>query len=268
MKSTVIYTIANQKGGVGKSSTVLNLGYALSRNGAKVLLIDLDPQASLSVCFGVVNHEKEKNTAVRLFENVLSEKLEQEDIFSCIHSHATNENINIIPCNIGLAQIEDRLRNEVGSEMTLSEILRPLIGKYDYIIYDTSPSLGLLLINALSTSDGVIITVSPQFLSALGLEALIKTINKTRKRVNARLEILGILLTMCDPRTNLYKDIREALEVFYSEHLSIFKTYIPYSTKVGEANLNKQSIIEFSPDNKAGQAYMALALELKNKLHR
>ena len=195
----------------------------------------------------------------------MNEQLVTQDVFSCIHHHFQNKSIDIIPCNIGLSPIEDMLRTEVGSEMTLSEILSPVIGEYDYIIMDTSPSLGLLLINALSASDGVLITVNPQFLSVMGLEALIKTINKIQRRVNSRLEILGILLTMCDSRTKLFKDIKAALEEVYSGSLPFFETHIPYSTKVGEANLNRLSVIEYSPDNKAALAYLDLAEELRKK---
>ncbi|MDR1754383.1 MAG: ParA family protein [Eubacterium sp.] len=264
MKKAKIYSIANQKGGVSKTSTALNLGYALSQTGAKVLLVDLDPQASLSVCFGLENLEKDKNTIVKLFEKSLNDSILPDDVNACIHKHSKNPNIDILPGYITLALIEDRLRSEVGSERTLSEMLLSVEEKYDYIIIDTSPSLGLLLLNALSASDGVIITVSPQFLSALGLSELIKTIKKIQRRVNGGLDILGILLTMCDSRTKLYKEIKAALEESYSASLPFFETFIPLSTKVGEANLNRKSVIEYCPNNRASQAYKELSAEIIN----
>jgi chromosome partitioning protein len=254
----VIYTIANQKGGVGKSTTALNFGDALGRAGKRVLLIDLDPQASLTICFGVGNHEKLKTTLYHLMENSLEgEPLPPRETYII-----SKGNIDLIPCNIGLCAIEDKLKEEVGSEQTISNIINELKSNYDYIIIDTSPSLDLLTINALTASDRVIITVSPQLLSAVGISLLLKTIDKVKRRVNQRLEITGILMTMCDQRTSLYRDIYDVLKSSYGDVINIFATHIPNSIKVGEANLNRKSIIEYAPHNKASLAYIEFAKEV------
>ena len=255
-----ILTVANQKGGVGKSTTVLNLGYALGQMGKRVLIIDLDPQGSLTVCFGVDNHEKLKTTMYHLMKNTLDlEPLPPKSEYLM-----KKGNVDLIPCNIGLFAIEDKLKDEVGSERTISTIISQIKEDYNYIILDTSPSLGLLTLNALSASDGVIITVSPQFLSAIGINLLLKTISKVKTRVNPQLQIEGILMTMCDNRINLYRDICDVIENSYSGVINIFDTQIPNSVRVGEANLNRQSIIEFEPKNKASTAYIRFASEVMN----
>ena len=254
----VIYTIANQKGGVGKSTTVLNLGDALGRAGKRVLLIDLDPQASLTVCFGVENHENLKTTVYHLMKN----SLEGEPLPPKEDYIMSRGNVDIIPCNIGLCAVEEQLKEELGSEQAVSNVISELKENYDYIIIDTSPSLGLLTINALTASDGVIITVSPQLLSAIGINLLLKTIDKVKRRVNQRLKITGILMTMCDQRTGLYSDIYDLLKNSYGGAINIFNTQIPTSIKVGEANLNRKSVIEYAPQNKASLAYIELAEEV------
>ena len=173
--------------------------------------------------------------------------------------------LDLIPCNIGLTAIEDKLRGEIGSEKAVSQILNGIKDDYDVILLDTAPSLNLLTVNALAASDSVIITVSPQYLSAIGLTLLMKTINKVKRHIHPSLQIEGILMTMCDNRTTLYKKINEIIQRAYSQTVNIFNTQIPYSVKVGEANLNHMSIIEYEPKNKVSIAYTALAEEVLNR---
>lgn len=254
----VVYTIANQKGGVGKSTTALNLGYALGQAGKRVLLIDLDPQASLTMCFGVKNHEQLKTTMYHLMNSLIeSDPLPPKESYI-----VSKGNVDLIPCNIGLNAIEEKLKEEVGSEQIIGSVISKLKDNYDYIIIDTSPSLGLLTINALTASDRVIITVSPQFLSAVGISLLLKTIDKVQTRVNSRLKVAGILMTMCDSRTSLTRDIYDIIQSSYGNTINIFNIQIPNSTKVGEANLYHKSVIDYEPQNKASLAYIDFAKEV------
>jgi chromosome partitioning protein len=177
----------------------------------------------------------------------------------------SNGTVDLIPCNIGLSAIEDKLKEEVGGEQTFANVIAGLKDGYDYIIIDTLPSLGLLTVNALSASDGVIITVSPQILSAVGIGLLFKTIDKVKTRVNPRLMVTGILMTMCDSRTSLSRDICDIIQNTYGNTINIFNTYIPNSTKVGEANLYQKSVIEYEPQNKASLAYIDFAQEVLNR---
>jgi chromosome partitioning protein len=169
---------------------------------------------------------------------------------------------DLIPANINLALSEINLRNEVGGEGTLSELLEPLRGSYDYIIIDTNPTIGLLTINALVACDEVIIPVSPQLWSITGLSALVSSIMKVKRKLNSRIEIAGILLTMCDNRTKLYREARELLECFAGSQINVFDSCIPMTTKVGEANYESVSLFELAPENRAAKAYEAFAAEV------
>jgi chromosome partitioning protein len=171
-------------------------------------------------------------------------------------------NADLISCCILLSVVDANLRSEMGSEKLLANILDPLRSDYDYIIIDTSPSLGALTINALSAADTVIITVNPQLLAVMGLEDLTKTILKIKRRINPRIGFEGILLTMCDTRTNLYKEISAQVGEAYRSGMRIFDSQIPSSVKVGEANRYGMSVMEYDKKSKAGLAYMDFAKEL------
>ena len=203
-----IITVANRKGGVGKTTTTLNLAYSLKELGKKVLVIDL------------------------------------------------------IPSSIYLSAIETQMRSETGSERILSEIIEPVREHYDYILIDTSPALNILTINALCASDSVLVTADIQMFAVLGINELLKTVQKIKKRVNSKLKVKGILLTMCDNRTNLYKTLTEQVEEMFQGRIKVFQTKIPKTVKVGEAIYSGQSIKKNAKGSSVDVAYDNLAKEI------
>jgi chromosome partitioning protein len=253
-----ILTVASQKGGVAKTSTVLNLATALGLMDKKVLAVDLDPQGSLTICAGVQNPDSLVHTTYSLLNSVLSEeKLPEpnEYIIPC-------EKIDLIPCNINLSAFEVNRGHEIGAEKAMMTIIEPLRELYDFIIFDTGPSLGKLTLNAIAASDGILIPVTPQLLSAVGLRLLIRTIQQVQKHINPYVIIEGVLITMADTRTKLFKEMNEIMEKTYSKTIRIFDTIIPHSTKVGEANLRCQSVLLYDENSKPAQAYKEFAKEL------
>lgn len=256
-----VIAIVNQKGGVGKTTTALNMGYALSQMGKKVLLIDFDPQSSLTVCFGYDNTDSIGTTIYNLMAGAIEEKAlpEKKDYILSIGD------IDLIPCSLELSAIEVTLVNVMSRELVLKSIVDELKVDYDYVIIDCSPSLGMLTINALTACDSVIIPVTPQYLSAKGLELLLRSIIRVKKRINPVIEVSGILLTMYTERMRLSKEILSIIQQAYGEHIHIFESKIPVSVKVGEANLKSKSTIEYDPKNKVSNAYVDFARELMNK---
>ena len=253
-----IIVIANQKGGVGKTTTTLNLAYSLKKLEKKVLMVDFDSQANLTTCFGIENPNDNKNNIA----NLMMMKMNDEELPDKSVYIISKNGVDIIPSSIYLSVVDANLRLEMGSEKMLSEILEELRDDYDYIIIDTSPSLGSLTINALSATDSVIVTVNPQLLAMMGLQDFLKTTKKIQRRINPRLIIKGILLTMCDSRTNLSKILSEQVNEAYSGVIDIYKTQIPMTVKVGESIYYGQSIAEYCPTSKASIAYEDFAKEM------
>lgn len=251
-----VITIANRKGGVGKTTTTLNLAYSLKELGKKVLVIDLDPQANLTRCFDVENTENIKNIG-----HLLMTEMEEESYLVEDYTKSYDE-IDIIPSSIYLSAVETQMRVETGSERILFEIVNQIKEYYEYVLIDTSPSLNILTINALCASDSVLITADTQLFAIVGISELLKTIQKIKKRVNASLTIKGILLTMCDNRTNLSKLLTQQVEEMYQGKIAVFQTKIPKTVKVGEAIYSGQSIKKYAKGSSVDIAYDNLAKEI------
>ena len=250
-----IYMIGAMKGGVGKSVSVFNLAYSLQRRGKRVLAVDFDPQANLTTCFGA---EDVDVTIGDLMKAVIEDEelpVREEYIWE-------RNGVDFIPSSIQLSAVEAKLRLEMGTEKMLATILEPLKGDYDYILIDTSPSLGALNINAMAAADEVIVTVNPQLLAMMGLQDFLKSVKKIKSRLNERLNVAGILLTMCDARTILCKTITEQVAETFQGQIRIFESKIPNTVKVGESVYYSEPLIEYAPDSNACRAYNKLAGEV------
>ena len=252
-----IITVANRKGGVGKTTTTLNLAYSLRELGKKVFVIDLDPQANLTRCFGIEN----ANELTETIGHLLMAELEEEENYSVEEYILSYDGIDFIPSSIYLSVTETQMKSETGKRI-LSSILEPMREQYDYILIDTSPSLNILTINALCASDSVLITADTQLFAIVGISELLKTIQKIKKRVNESLMIKGILLTMCDNRTNLSKLLTQQVEEMYQGKIEVFQTKIPKTVKVGEAIYSGQSVKKYAKGSSVDIAYDNLAKEI------
>lgn len=258
-----IITVANQKGGVAKTTTVRNLAYSLAKLGYRVLIADDDPQSNSTASLLVEEEESEDTSkTVTTMANIMTMAMDGEELPPNSEYIYKCGKIDFIPNDIHLSVVEANLRMEMGSEKLLSNILEPLRKDYDYILVDTNPSLGPLTINALSAADSVLITINPEFYATIGLQDLTKTILKVKRRINPRIEFEGILLAMCDMRTNLHKKICAEVKAAYGTSIRIFKTSIPRTIDVGEANDRGLSILEYNSKSKAGLAYDEFAKEL------
>ena len=247
-----IISMVNQKGGVGKTTSVINLGAALAELGRKVLLVDLDPQGALSAGSGVNPYELD----VTVY-NLLMER--GHDVHEVIQETPT-ENLDVLPANIDLSAAEVTLVNEVAREMALARVLRPVADEYDVILIDCQPSLGLLTVNALAASHGVIIPLEAEYFALRGVALLVETIEKVQDRINPRLELDGILITMFDPRTLHAREVcQRVVEAFPDQ---VFHTTINRTVKFPDASVAAEPIISFATSNKGAAAYRQLAREL------
>lgn len=257
MSKCEIIAISNQKGGVGKTTTTFNLGAGLASQGKKVLLIDADPQGNLTTCMGWTEDELSL-TLNDLLINTLNDK--QNDFDSCIKHHS--ENMDLIPSDIQLSSIEMTLVGAMSREYTMKNCIKELREKYDYILIDTQPSLGMLTINALASADKVIIPLQPQYLAAKGMTQLLSTIIKVRQQINPNLKIDGIVLTIVDKRANLTKDIYNQLKDSYGSAIKIYDTQVPRAIKVAESTQHGKSIFTYDKNSKVADAYSSLAKEV------
>ena len=248
-----IIAIANQKGGVGKTTTCANLGVGLAQEGKRVLLIDSDPQGSLSISLGFTEPDKLPYT----LSTAMMQAIEDQPITVAEGVLHHEEKVDLLPANIELAGLEVSLINAMSREKILKQCLEPLKRDYDYILIDCMPSLGMLTINALAAADSVLVPAQPQFLSAKGLEQLLQTVNKVRRQINRNLRIDGILLTMADSRTNYSKEVSALLRSTYGSKIKVFDTEIPRSIRAAEISAEGKSIYAHDPNGKVAEAYSA-----------
>ncbi|MBO4678229.1 MAG: ParA family protein [Lachnospiraceae bacterium] len=250
--------IVNQKGGTGKTTSTENIGVALAMGGKKVLLVDTDPQASLTVCMGHPQPDELPVTLASVLNKVLQDK--EIDPTEGILHHP--EGVDLMPANIELAGLELGLVNVMSRESVLREYLTQVENKYDFILLDCMPSLSMLTINALAAADEVLIPVQAQYLPAKGLEQLLGTINKVKKQLNPKLHIEGILLTMVEGRTNFSKDVSTLIRDTYGKNIRVFDAEIPKATKAAETSAMGLSIFKHDPSGKVAGGYKEVAKEV------
>ena len=253
-----ITALCNQKGGVGKTVTAVNLGIGLAREGKRVLLADIDPQGSLTASLGYQRPDQMENTMAEILGRVISDEPQVPDE-GIIH-HA--EGVDLLPANIELSGLEVTLVNTMSRETILRDYLNSVRDRYDVILLDCCPSLGMLTINALAAADEVIIPAQAHYLSLRGMEQLIRTISNVKRKINPALEIAGILITMADMRTNYSREIIELLRNTYGSKLRIFDSIIPLSIRAAETSAEGRSIYLHDPAGKVSAAYTALTQEV------
>ena len=255
-----VIAVSNQKGGTAKTTSCVNLGIGLAKAGKRVLLIDTDPQGSLSISLGYPEpDEMEKTLATLMLKVVNDEEFCFEDYI--IHH---NEGVDIIPANIELSAIEVSLVNVMSRELILKQLVERIKGAYDFVVIDCMPSLGMMTINALACADAVLIPVQAAYLPVKGLQQLIKTIGRVKRQLNPKLKIEGILLTMVDNSTNYEKEICAMVYEEYSSSIKVFTTEIPMSVRAAEISVEGSSIYKYDPKGKAAYAYSELTKEVLN----
>ena len=257
MRGTII-ALSNQKGGVGKTTTCANLGIGLAMEGKKVLVVDADPQSSLSISLGYPQPDQLPVTITDLMKKVILDKpiTEGEGI---LHQ---KEGVDLLSASIELAGLEASMVNVMSRETILRQVLNEIGKPYDFILLDCMPSLGMLTINALAAADSVLIPVQAHYLPAKGLEQLLQTISKVRRQIKPDLRIEGILLTMVDSRTNYARDISNLIRETYGGKLKVFATDIPLSVRATEISAEGKSIYAHDPKGKVAAAYKELTKEV------
>lgn len=251
---TTIIAIANQKGGVAKTTTCLNLGHALAERDQRVLLVDLDPQASLTISLGL---------DVRELKAIIYDVLLQTQpgiVLSEVILSTKMKGVDVAPSSIDLSKAEFTLVTEMNRERVLKDALKPVLGTYDFILIDCPPSLGLLTTNALTAADEVLIPLQSDYLAMRGAELLLSTIEKVRGRLNPELQLLGVLATMHDKRTQHSRDVLKEVQAAFGDRT--FQAIVPYSVRAKESVVAGKSILQYDGRSKLAKSYRALADEV------
>jgi chromosome partitioning protein len=250
---SVVIAIANQKGGVGKTTTTINLGAALAELGRRTLLVDMDPQSALSGAMGLDSH----NLQQTVYDVIIDSRVPIQNVIRSVRS-----NLDVVPSNIDLAAAEVELISAIGREYILKEALAPVIDQYDYVLIDAPPSLGLLTINALTAADQVIIPLQCEYLALRGMRFLLETIEKVKSKLNPQLEIRGILGTMYNMRTLHAQEVMDEIRSLFGN--KVFDIVIKSSIRFAEAPLAHQPILEYDPRHDGAVAYRRLAEVIVN----
>ena len=248
-----VIVVGNQKGGVGKTTTTSNLEIGLAKQGKRVLLVDADAQGSLTASLGFHEPDKLEGTLATIMANIINEE-EMEPQYGILHH---SEGIDLMPGNIELSGLEVSLVNVMSRETILRTYIEQQKDRYDYILIDCMPSLGMITINAFASADSILIPVQAAYLPVKGLEQLIKTIGKVKRQINPKLEIEGILLTMVDNRTNYARDISNLLIENYGSRVRIFENSIPLLVRAAEISAEGVSIYQHDPNGKVASAYQS-----------
>lgn len=246
-----IIAMCNQMGGVGKTTSTINLAAALARYGRRVLAVDFDPQGALSAGLGVRAHD-----VPTIYDLMLGKLKDPREAIQ----HTATLNLDVIPANIDLSAAEVHLVSEVAREQILGGVLRKVVDDYDVILVDCQPSLGLLTVNALTASHGVLIPLACEYFALRGVALLVETIDKVRDRLNPSLELDGILATMYDARTLHAREVLERVVDTFGD--AVFDTVIGRTVKLPDAQIAAQSVLDYAPANAAAEAYLKLAREL------
>ena len=262
--------ICNQKGGVGKTTTTVNLGVGLAMQGKKVLLVDADPQCDLTTCLGWSDTDNLKNTLSDKMMEVVRGS-ESNPLNGILHH---KENVDLVPASSDLFDFEISLVTAMNREVILKNYLSEVKNKYDYVLIDCSPSLGMMTLNSLSAADSVIIPVQAHYVSAKCMTQLVRTVNKVKRYINPNLQIDGILLTIVDNRTNLAKSTVDTLRQNFGSHIKIYKSQIPMAIKAAEVASKGESIYAYEPKSTVSKAYAEFTKEVladgdrkKERLH-
>lgn len=258
MSNCKVIALTNQKGGVGKTTTAVNLGVCLSKQGKKVLLVDADAQANLTMSLGYPRPDDLPISLATIMQDIIDDK--PFDVQKGILHHS--EGVDLLPSNIELSGLEVRLINAISRERVLTTCINEVKKNYDYVLIDCMPSLGMLTINALAAADSVVIPTQPHYLSAKGLELLLRSVSKVRRQINPHLRIDGILMTMVMPRTNISEEVTALVRSAYGQNIKVFDAQIPHSIRAVEATAEGKSIFAYDKGGKVAAAYEQFGKEV------